>query len=136
MEATYKHPPLVPTNMHPDDIIGREMRRAFIDHFTKWGPDTEGAKEPKGVPADVRSVIAQIYKELQNNGFYPLGLDELGNIRWGVATDLHHELFRDLERPPRTHQEKEDMKNRILSSVIEMEKREVRSEEFDFYADR
>jgi len=102
---------MIKTNLTPNEIIGFENMPIFKAHYEICISGTNAGVFPAGrldkeVGRKNREIIIGILQHLRDNGFYPLGVDERGKIRWGVVTRSaslalfdNHEL-RKLERMP------------------------------------
>jgi len=113
-------PPSRPTTLTPNEIIGVEMAEDFLNHFRITSSESNDGGHPVGrlkkeVGLDKCFRIGGIYRDLRENGFYPLGLTNFGQIRWGIA----------LQTPTATRIEKELTDNPITN--IEDEKAKARN---------
>lgn len=120
METTFTRPPLIPTTLHPDDIIGQEMSSAFRDHYIKTHKCQSAEdfqKSIRNIPENVRLVIGRIYDELIAHGYRPVGVDASGKIIWSVVTDLHHSRFRRLDKEPTTKRERNEYAEKYLRKL-------------------
>jgi hypothetical protein len=96
---TYKMPPLVATNMVPEDVYNREEMQTLKDWLAAvlWarGPE-DFEKGARPFTKERRASIARMLAEIRTQGYYPDRLDEHGNIVWGVA--LKSEVQIEMER--------------------------------------
>lgn len=111
----YKYPPLIPTGLQPKDIIGRDMLYIFTEHYKislESNPDNFEYKMKKAkIFKDIRVKIADIYKALRNNGYYPGGLKSDGSIKWLVVQD---------SRPNALELQRLDQKEYTKEEIAEM----------------
>ena len=115
-------PPSIPTSLSPPEIIGWEMEQTFLHHYRIANSGTEYPEKRLATEftADQMASIADIYKELRANGFYPLGFNEKGQIRWGTALQgvTTTILEKDLQNNPVTDIEAEKAKARGTFKLI------------------
>ncbi len=92
-------PPSLPRALHPDDIIPFDMVRTFLKHYlctfkTESKEDFEKSLQKDNIGAEQRKTIADIYQELQLNGWYPCGVikDDFDayNIKWAYRVSKPH----------------------------------------------
>lgn len=96
--------PSIPTYLTPREIIGWEYEQMFEKHYRIAISGTEFPEKrlDKEFTQDERNHVIEIYNELRRNGFYPIGLNEQGKIRWGIALQdkTHAILLADLKNNP------------------------------------
>jgi len=106
--------PSVQTTLTPAEIIGVEFRHKFLAHYRICCAESNSGEFPhswlkKEFTAEERHRVGEILADLRDNGFYPVGLTEHGQIRWftslqPVVTTL---LFDNLRENPITDMEEE-----------------------------
>jgi hypothetical protein len=84
-----KSPPMFPTPMTPEDIIGRSNMPLFKKFYSIAASSTNSGEFPdkrlnKEIGADDRKAIAETLQHLRDHGFYPNGSDKNKNIVWGT----------------------------------------------------
>jgi len=97
---TLERPPLVPTDLTPEDIIGPHMAR-FKLHFEEslkvQDPDKFESTMKKFSQED-RDLCSDLLKELRRYGYWPCGISGTGKIKF--ATVLMGDLQRYVESMP------------------------------------
>ena len=85
-EKLYR-PPLVPSDIQPEQIIGTNA--ALVEsHFTKAiksQSQEEYERSMKSFAENERKIISDIYTELREIGIWPRGIDRFGNVEFGIA---------------------------------------------------
>ena len=83
---TLPKPPLVKTDLSVDDIVG-----PYIDVLTQHykmthraADDIEHERAMKKFPKEDRVVCEKLYASLREHGYFPIGLDETGRLRFGI----------------------------------------------------
>ncbi len=82
---TYKRPPLHPHGLMPQDIISPDDLRLLTRHYqatTSKGSLDEGLRS---FSPEERAICATLYETLRGYGFYPAGIGEKGQMRWGIV---------------------------------------------------
>ena len=84
-----KSPPMYPTPMTPEDIIGLSNMDLFKQFYSIAASSTNAGEYPekrlnKDIGKDDRKAIAETLKHLREHGFYPNGSDRHGSIIWGT----------------------------------------------------
>lgn len=84
---TYEHPPMIPADISPDEIIGFGNVKAFTDFVKNYKP---GGK--------TREDMAEIIDRLHSQGYYPLGIDDQRRVKYGVLLKSKvQQIFEGLE---------------------------------------
>lgn len=99
--AQLSAPPLYPTDLTPNQIVGYENMQIFIQHLRICNAGTNAGEFPasrlnKEIGPANRDKIACILDRLRSCGFYPIGINERGKVIWGVA--LKSQAQRDFEK--------------------------------------
>ena len=85
----YNRPPLFPTPLTPEEIVGLALMPLFTSHYKacmNCNPD-DFDKATKKFDQVVRDDIGAAYTRLVKYGFHPVGIDPHGNIRWAMVAD-------------------------------------------------
>ena len=104
-QAMLKSPPMFPTDLIPNEIVGYENMAIFVTHLRICYSSTNSGEFPSGrlnkeVGAANRERIAKTLQDLRDNGYVPLSVDERGKVRWGVIvkSPCQIEFEKDLPR--------------------------------------
>ena len=100
-----KTPPIFPTELIPNEIVGYENMAIFVAHLRICFSGTNSGEFPsarlnKEIGAANREKIAGILRKLRENGYVPLSVDENGKVRWGIMVESPSqvEFEKDLPR--------------------------------------
>jgi len=71
------NPPMIPTDLTPEDIIGRNNMQIFADHCREYRRLTGEGKQPKE-----NSQMAEILRRLREHGYIPGAVDSRGSMKF------------------------------------------------------
>jgi hypothetical protein len=104
-QITFSAPPMFPNELTPNEIVGRDNMSIFVAHLRICYSSVNNGEWPekrlsKEIGPANRERIIGILRELRENGYLPLSVDEHGKVRWGmmVKTQSQVEFERDLPR--------------------------------------
>ena len=132
MALKYSKRPAVSTWQTPQEIIGDRMATLKLHYkiATSGTGDWPENELKKNFDEKMRVEIAALYKELRDNGYYPDGINGLGEINFRTAFEdpVHRLLLDTVEPTPKNGKEISAMISRARESfraIMRAEKLEI-----------
>lgn len=91
---------MVPGAPQPQELISPDLLHDFIKHFKaadKCRSVDDFNIAMKTIPEFVREKVAQAYELLRSAGWYGIGVNNHGNIKWRYVVDSRPRAIRELE---------------------------------------
>jgi len=85
-------PPLIPTDLTPEDIVGFNNMEIFANHCKEYRRLTGEGKQPKE-----NSLMAEILRRLREHGYMPGAVDSRGGMKF--LTVLKSKVQQKFEGP-------------------------------------
>jgi len=89
-EGRLKRPPVHPTNLTPDELVGDDALPLLEIHFKAvrhavTQEEHERQVRRSGLASYERRLVEEAYEKLRGFGIWPRDINEYGGIVWGVA---------------------------------------------------
>ena len=91
---------MVPGAPQPKELISQDLLHDFTKHFKaadKCQSVDAFNTAMKTIPDYLREKISQTYELLRSAGWYGIGVDNNGNIKWRYVVDSRPKKIRELE---------------------------------------
>lgn len=126
-QVRMKNPPIYPTQKTPEEIIGYGNMSVFVDFLRICYSGTNQGEFPnkrldKEIGVEDRAAIAGVLRELRENGYHPLYVNDRGKIRWGVDEKSDFQVIFDKEMDElyaKSVKENQDLARRGYLKIVE-----------------